>query len=110
MKTLEAKAGALGDLCIARAEEIGLEVMSPRIASKRGGHVSLKVKNGYPVTRALHAKGFQSDFRTPDTIRFGFSPLYLRYVDVWDLMETLSNIVETKSWDAPEFHARSEVT
>lgn len=110
MKVLETKAGALGDLCIARADEIGIDVMSPRQASKRGGHVSLKVKNGYPVTRALHAKGFQSDFRTPDTIRFGFSPLYLRYVDVWDLMETLSEILKTKSWDAPEFHARSKVT
>ena len=102
MKILEAKAGALGDLCIARAEEIGLEVISPRVASKRGGHVSLKVKNGYPVTRALHAKGFQSDFRTPDTIRFGFSPLYLRYVDVWDLMETLSNICLLYTSDAAD--------
>ena len=110
MKALEAKAGALGDLCIARAEEIGLEVMSPRESSKRGGHVSLKVKNGYPVTRALHAQGFQSDFRSPDTIRFGFSPLYLRYVDVWDLMGALSEILDTKSWDAPAFHARSKVT
>lgn len=110
MKAIEVKAGALGDLCIARAENIGLEVMSPRDALKRGGHVSLKVKNGYPVTRALNAKGFQSDFRTPDTIRFGFSPLYLRYVDVWDLMESLAEILETKSWDAPEYHARSKVT
>jgi len=110
MKALEAKAGALGDLCIARAEAIRLDVMSPREASSRGGHISLKVKNGYPVTRALHAKGFQSDFRTPDTIRFGFSPLYLRYVDVWDLMEVLAEILETKSWDTPEFHQRSKVT
>jgi kynureninase len=110
MKALEAKSGALGDLCIARAQDIGLDVMSPREASKRGGHVSLKVENGYPVTRALHAKGFQSDFRTPDTIRFGFSPLYLRYVDVWDLMGALAEIIETKSWDAPEYHARSKVT
>lgn len=110
MIALEAKAGALGDLCIARAEEIGLEIMSPHETSKRGGHVSLKVENGYPVTRALHAQGFQSDFRSPDTVRFGFSPLYLSYVDVWDLMETLTEILDTKSWDAPEFHARSKVT
>lgn len=110
MKALEAKAGTLGDLCIARAEAIGLEIMSPRDAPKRGGHVSLKVKNGYAVTRALHAQGFQSDFRTPDTIRFGFSPLYLRYSEVWDLMEVLAEILETKSWDKPEFHARSKVT
>ncbi len=110
MMALEAKAGALGDLCIARAEEIGLEIMSPHDASKRGGHVSLKVENGYPVTRALHAQGFQSDFRSPDTVRFGFSPLYLSYVDVWDLMEALTEILHSKSWDAPEFHARSKVT
>ena len=110
MSALDAKSGALGDLCIALADKLGLTVSSPRGAKLRGGHVSLKLDNGYPITRALHARGFHADFRTPDTIRFGFSPLYIRYVDVWDVMAALGDLLESGEWDKPEFHARSEVT
>lgn len=110
MAALDAKSGTLGDLCIDRADALGLTVSSPREAKLRGGHVSLQIDNGYPITRALHARGFHTDFRTPDTVRFGLSPLYIRYVDVWDVMKTLGDLLSSGAWDRPEFHARSKVT
>ncbi|WP_017930044.1 kynureninase [Robiginitomaculum antarcticum] len=110
MAALDAKSGALGGLCIARADALGLTVSSPREAAQRGGHVSLQIDNGYPITRALHARGYHTDFRTPDTIRFGFSPLYIRYADVWDVMDALGDLLASGEWDRPEFHARSKVT
>lgn len=110
MGAVTAKAGALGDLCIARAESLGIEVMSPAMANQRGGHISLRIDNGYPVSKALHALGYSVDFRTPDTIRLGLSPLYVRFSDVWDVMGALSEIVQTRSWDRPEFLKLSNVT
>lgn len=110
MKALDAKAGALGDLCIALADTLGFTVMSPRDASARGGHISLSVENGYAITCALHARGFHTDFRTPDTIRFGFSPLYIGYADVWDVIEALGEIIETGEWGRPEFLKKNKVT
>ena len=46
----------------------------------------------------------------PDTIRFGFSPLYLGAAQVWDVMDALGDVLETRSWDTPEFRVRAEVT
>ncbi len=105
-----AKARALGDLVIARAEGIGLEAISPRAASMRGGHVSLRHEQGYAIVQALIARGIIPDFRAPDAMRFGVAPLYVRFVDVWDAMDQLADIVETRAWDRPEFHARAKVT
>ncbi|MEM9285974.1 MAG: aminotransferase class V-fold PLP-dependent enzyme [Pseudomonadota bacterium] len=107
---LHGKAARLGDLCIARAKAIGLDVRSPDDGGRRGGHVSLGHEAGYPIVRALAERGIQSDFRTPDTIRFGFSPLFLRYVDVWDTMDALEEIVRERLWDEPRFHVRAQVT
>ena len=107
---LKSKTAALGELCIARAKAKGLTVSSPLDRNLRGGHVSIQTENGYAIKQALHARGFHTDFRTPDTIRFGLSPLYVRYVDVWDVMEALSEIIENRSWDRPEFLAKAQVT
>lgn len=50
------------------------------------------------------------DFRAPDIVRFGFTPLYVGYCDVWDAVETLSDLLATGAWDRSEFHARAAVT
>ena len=77
---------------------------------ERGGHVSIEVENGYAISRALHDRGFHTDFRTPSTIRFGLSPLFVRYVDVWDVMQAVSEIVDHKQWDKPEYLKQNTVT
>jgi kynureninase len=50
------------------------------------------------------------DFRTPDILRFGFAPLYLRHVDVWDAAANLVDVIETKAYDDPAFRLRAKVT
>lgn len=107
---LQAKARALGALAIARAAAIGVEVLSPAEDMRRGAHVSLRIAEGYPVVQALAARGVMADFRAPDTVRFGFSPLFLTYASVWDAMDALADILTSKSWDQPQFHSRAKVT
>ena len=107
---LQAKARALGALAVARAQAMGLDVLSPAEDGRRGGHVSLRIAEGYPVVQALAARGVMADFRAPDTVRFGFSPLFLSYEAVWNAMAALAEILESRSWDQPQFHARAKVT
>lgn len=105
-----AKARSLGDIVIAEADAASLEVMSPRAQDQRGGHVSIRTKEGYPVVQALAANGIMADFRAPDTVRLGLSPLFLSHEDVARAMAQLHDILQSGSWDRPEFHARAKVT
>jgi kynureninase len=110
MDVVQTKARALGALAIDRAAAMGLDVLSPVEDARRGGHVSLRIAEGYPVVQALAACGVLADFRAPDTVRFGFSPLFLSYEAVWDAMAALADILAKRSWDQPQFHARAKVT
>ncbi len=110
MSDVAAKARALGDLVVARTATLGLESISPANSLKRGGHVSVRHAAGYAVTQALIARGIIPDFRAPDAIRFGVAPLYVRFVDVWDAMDQLADILATRAWDRPEFMRRAAVT
>ena len=65
---------------------------------------------GYAVMRALIARGVIGDFRAPDLMRFGFTPLYTTYSDVVGAAEILSGILKTREWDQPQFKARAKVT
>lgn len=109
-EALAAKARALGDLCLSRTHALGLPAISPDIGEVRGGHVSVLHADGYAIVQALIAQGIIPDFRAPDAIRFGFSPLYIGFADVWDAMDTLAGILETRSWDRSEFKTRAAVT
>jgi kynureninase len=104
------KAARLGDLVVARAQAMGLECISPIEGYLRGGHVSVRHEEGYAVVQALIAAKVIADFRAPDAMRFGVSPLFLRYVDVWDAMDALERVLETRAWDKPEFKMRAAVT
>ena len=104
------KAQALCDFVTRRALDMGLEVSSPLDADRRGGHVSLRHPNAHEIVRALAARKILADFRTPDTMRFGLSPLFLRFTDVWDAMATLEDILQAKAWDKPEYRERQAVT
>ena len=108
------KSMALGDLFIKLVDEtcrdLGLEVASPRHATTRGSQVSLRHQEAYPVMRALIDRGVIGDFRTPDLMRFGFAPLYTRYVDVFDAVRCLHEVLVTKAWQRPEYRTRLAVT
>ncbi|WP_309646019.1 kynureninase [Phenylobacterium sp.] len=109
-----AKSRAMGALFLslveARLGDAGFKLGSPADAEARGGHIALEHPHGYPIMKALISRGVIGDFRAPTTIRFGFSPLYLRYVDIWDAVETLRDIVETGLWKDPAFAAVDAVT
>ncbi|GAA3592158.1 kynureninase [Klugiella xanthotipulae] len=87
-----------------------LTLITPRDHAVRGSHVSFEHPNGYQIIQALTARGVIGDYREPEVLRFGVTPLYLGYADVWDAVEILRDILDTRSWDAPEFHRRNAVT
>jgi kynureninase len=113
-KEARRKSMALGDLFIQQVDEtcrdLGVEVVGPRDAAKRGSQVSLRHREGYRVMRALIDRGIIGDFRTPDLMRFGFAPLYTRYVDVFDAVRALREVLTSRGWDRPEYKTRLAVT
>ncbi|HEV7980262.1 kynureninase [Amycolatopsis sp.] len=88
----------------------GLDVVSPTDSTLRGSQVSLRHPESYAVMRALVDRGVVGDFRAPDMMRFGFTPLYTRYTDVWDALEILREILATESWRDPKYAVRAKVT
>jgi len=88
----------------------GFEVVSPRERHRRGSQVSLRHPDGYAIVQALIADGVIGDFRSPDILRFGFAPAYLRYVDVWDAATKLRDIMVEGRWDRPEYRQQAKVT
>jgi kynureninase len=118
MQALRTKSMAMTSLFVELAEQAlggfggagGFGLASPRDATQRGSQVSLTHPQGYAMMQALIARGVIGDFRAPDILRFGFAPLYLRFVDVFDAVDTLRDVVETDAWNRPEFLARKAVT
>ncbi len=114
LAVLRAKSVALTELVISYADRelasLGVEVATPRDARRRGSQVSLRLPHAYEVCQALIARGVIGDFRAPDLLRLGFTPLYLGYADVWDSLEELRDVLVSGSWRAPAFAVRAAVT
>lgn len=114
MAALREKSLALTDLFIQLVEQRcahhPLTLITPRNHAQRGSHVSYCHPEGYAVMQALIARGVIGDYREPEVLRFGITPLYLRHVDVWDAVETLRDILDGASWDQPQFRQRHAVT
>ncbi len=112
MRDVREKSKALGDLFLALAEARcpGLAVACPRDSDRRGSQVSFRHADGYALMQALIARGVIGDFRAPDVMRFGFAPLYTRFVDVWDAVDHLAAILADGSWRDERFAARALVT
>ena len=113
MRDVEAKARRLSQLFIDEVEtRCGNEVRlaSPRDPAQRGSHVVFAHSQGYAVMQALIDRGVIGDFRAPDLMRFGFTPLYTRFEDVWQAAEILSDILSSRAWDDPRFIERKKVT
>jgi kynureninase len=109
-KKSEALTGLFIDLVEQRCPGYGFELVSPREAERRGSQVSLNHQHGYPIVQALIARGVIGDFRAPLNMRFGFTPLYVSYADVWDAVEHLLQIMDTQEWQREEFNQRGAVT
>ena len=114
MEDLHAKSKALCQLLITLVEEKnsrhGLKLSGLRDMEQRGSHVSFHCPEGYAVMQALIAQGVIGDFRMPDIIRFGITPLYTSFADIWNAAEILTRILDQKLWNKPEFLAKKAVT
>jgi kynureninase len=88
----------------------GLRLLTPKEPERRGSQISYAHPAAYPIMQALIARGVIGDVRAPDILRFGLTPLTLRYVDMWDAVAALRDVLETEMWRAPEFQVRRKVT
>ena len=111
MSAVRAKSVRLAELFIAlMASEPEFRLLTPRDADRRGSQVSFAHPAGYAVMQALIERGVIGDFRAPDVLRFGLAPLYVRFVDVWDAVAVLREVIRTDAWRDPRFQQRRSVT
>ena len=112
MADVRARSIALCDAFIAGVEGAcpDLVLASPRDGTMRGSQVSFRHPQGYAIMQALISRGVIGDFRAPDILRFGFTPLYTSFDDVAGAVAILADIMATRAWDRPEFMARARVT
>ncbi|HET9448158.1 MAG TPA: kynureninase [Steroidobacteraceae bacterium] len=113
MAALQAKSQRLCQLFISLVQDMcgdQLQLLSPTDPRQRGSHLAYAHPNGYAVMRALIDRGVIGDFRAPDTLRFGVTPLYTRYEDVWHAVVTLRDVLQTQCWSEPRYAVRAAVT
>lgn len=114
MAMLRRKSLALTDLFIelveAKCGRYGVALETSRDHERRGSQVSFSHDSAYEVMQALIERGVIGDFRAPSTLRFGFTPLYTTYRDVWQAASVLEDILESGSWRESRFAVRAAVT
>ena len=114
IEQLRKRSLALGEIFVDLVDQecqgLGLELASPREADLRGSQVSYRHPEGYAVMQAVIGRGVIGDFRAPDLLRFGLSPLCLRFVDLWDAVAHLRAVLEDEEWRVPAHRRRSTVT
>lgn len=114
MASLRRKSLALTDLFIRLVEQRcaahDLQLITPREHARRGSHVSFEHPQGYAVIQALIARGVIGDYREPRIMRFGFTPLYTRFSEVFDAVQILGEILDQKTWAQAQFQVRHSVT
>jgi kynureninase len=113
MAELRMKSLALTDLFIELVESRlpgVFEVVTPREHERRGSQVALRHDEAYAIIQAMIAAKVIGDFRDPDIARFGFTPLYLRYVDVFDAVERRVEVMGSRTYEDPAYRVRNAVT
>ena len=112
MAAVRARSIELCDLFISQVEKRcpDLVLNSPRDGNKRGSQVSFRHPEGYAIMQALIAQGVIGDFRAPDSMRFGFTPLYIGDIEVRGAVDVLEHILTNRLWDRPEYRRKAAVT
>jgi kynureninase len=112
MERLWTKSRAMFDVFHALMEQNCPELacISPRGEDQRGSHISFAHPHAFEICQALIAAEVIGDFRAPDVIRFGLTPLYLRFEDIWTGVDRLAAIMASGSWRDPKFAVRGKVT
>lgn len=103
---------ALGDRFVAGVEARcpALTLATPRDHAMRGSQISFRHPQGYAIMQALIARGVVGDFRAPDILRFGITPLFIGAADIDRAVDTLAEVMDNSLWDRPEYKVRAAVT
>jgi kynureninase len=109
---VRARSLALADLLIAEVERRcpSLKLVTPRAHDARGSQVSFAFAGGYAAMQALIARGVIGDFRAPDIMRFGITPLYIGEADIIRAAETIEEVIAGEVWRRPEYQVVNAVT
>ncbi|MGO3385392.1 MAG: kynureninase [Acinetobacter guillouiae] len=114
MDKIRTKSLKLTDLFMALVEQectdFGFEMITPVVHKHRGSHVSYKHQFGYEIIQALIKRGVIGDYREPEVLRFGITPLYLGFVDIWDAVQHLKQVMILGEWENSEYQVRGQVT
>lgn len=112
MNDVRARSIHLSELFISEVERLcpDVEIASPRDPEKRGSQVGVRFEHGYAAMQALIARGVIGDFRAPDIMRFGITPLYLTEDDIRRAVAILADILKTRAWDHPRYARKEQVT
>ena len=111
LAALRAKADRLFELFTSGVRQLApeLELATPSDPMLRGTQVSLRHPEAYAVMQALIKRGVIGDFREPDILRFGLTPLYLSYSEIRKAAEIVGEVMRTRAWDRPEYKVRAKV-
>ena len=114
MAAVRAKSMALGQLFVETMEPVAARhrftLVSPGDPAERGSQISYAHPQAYPIVQALIARGVVGDFRAPDVLRFGLTPLYTSFADVEAAVRAIAAVMDEGAWDAPEYMERAVVT
>lgn len=112
LEDLRARSLELADRFIAKVEAScpGLDLATPRDHAERGSQVSFRNPEGYAIMQALIAEGVVGDFRAPDILRFGITPLYLGEAEIDAAVEVMARILRDALWDREAYRTRKAVT
>ena len=112
MAALRSASLALTDQFIAGLEAAcpDLSLATPRDHAMRGSQVSFRHPDGYAMMQAIIAHGVIGDFRAPDILRFGFTPLFITHDDVARAVAIIANVISNRLWDRPDYKTRAKVT
>lgn len=114
MQALRQKSLRLTDVLIELLEQecagYDLTLITPREHLHRGSHISVRHPHGYAIVQALIARGVIGDYREPEVIRLGVTPLYLSFGDIWQAVQHLKQVLVSQEWAQPQFQTRRQVT
>ena len=114
MQLVAQKSHALARLLIdgvtERCARFGISLVGPSRGMPRGSHVAFRHEHAHAIVQALLARDVIGDFRAPDIMRFGLTPLYLRYADIEHAVTVLEDVMRDESWREARFQIRAAVT
>jgi kynureninase len=101
MQAIRKKSLLLGDLFIKLIDEKcpSLKLVTPFEHEQRGSHLSYQHENAYAISSQMRKRGVYGDFRFPDILRLALTPLYTRFVDIWDVIDVICNVVNNATYE-----------